>query len=58
VQDRELRLQGTAMYTREDVERAIALIDDGLIPLHRLITAEFPLAQAAERFACRAPAPS
>ena len=46
------------MYTREDVERAIALIDDGLIPLHRLITAEFPLAQAAERFACRAPAPS
>jgi hypothetical protein len=50
VQDRELRLQGTAMYTREDGERAIALIDDGLIPLHRLITAEFPLAQAAEAF--------
>jgi threonine dehydrogenase-like Zn-dependent dehydrogenase len=38
------------MYIREDVERAIALIDDGLIPLHRLITAEFPLAQAAEAF--------
>jgi L-iditol 2-dehydrogenase len=50
VQDRELRLQGTAMYVREDVERAIALIADGLIPLHRLVTAEFPLAQASEAF--------
>lgn len=50
VQDRELRLQGTAMYIREDVERAMALVGDGLIPSDRLITAEFPLAQAAEAF--------
>ncbi len=51
LQDRELRLQGTAMYVREDVERAIALIEQGLIPVHRLVTAEFPLSQAAEAFA-------
>ncbi len=50
VQDRELRLQGTAMYVREDVERAIALIEQGLIPVHRLVTAEFPLEAAAEAF--------
>ncbi len=29
VQDRELRLQGTAMYVRQDVERAIELIACG-----------------------------
>jgi threonine dehydrogenase-like Zn-dependent dehydrogenase len=33
VQDHELRLQGTAMYVREDVERAIALIaSEGVAP--------------------------
>ena len=50
IQDRELRLQGTAMYTREDVERAIALIADGAVPAARLVTAEYPLDRAAEAF--------
>ena len=50
IQDRELRIQGTAMYTREDVERAIALIAGGDVPAGRLVTAEFPLDQAAEAF--------
>ena len=50
IQDRELRLQGTAMYTREDVERAIGLIGRGDVPAARLVTAEFPLERAAEAF--------
>lgn len=50
VQDRELRLQGTAMYVRQDVERAIELIVDGHVPVDRLVTAEFPLAGAGQAF--------
>jgi L-iditol 2-dehydrogenase len=50
IQDRELRLQGTAMYTREDVERAIELIATRAVPAGRLVTAEFALEQAAEAF--------
>jgi L-iditol 2-dehydrogenase len=57
IQDRELRLQGTAMYTREDVERAIELIAGGDVPASRLVTAEFPLNQAAEAFAAAAAGP-
>jgi threonine dehydrogenase-like Zn-dependent dehydrogenase len=51
VQDRELRIQGTAMYIREDVERAIALIGNGAVPAGRLVTAEFPLDRVADAFA-------
>jgi 2-desacetyl-2-hydroxyethyl bacteriochlorophyllide A dehydrogenase len=50
VQDREVRLQGTAMYVRTDVEAAIGLIAAGQIPVDRLVTRSFPLAQAAEAF--------
>jgi 2-desacetyl-2-hydroxyethyl bacteriochlorophyllide A dehydrogenase len=50
VQDREIRLQGTAMYVREDVERAIELIAGGHVPAARLVTRSFPLAEAAEAF--------
>ncbi len=50
VQDRELRLQGTAMYTREDVERAIHLISGGQVPVGRLVTRSFPLDQAELAF--------
>ncbi len=57
IQDRELRLQGTAMYTREDVERAVGLIEGGVVPAARLVTAEFPLEQAAERFRRRRTVP-
>jgi L-iditol 2-dehydrogenase len=57
IQDRELRLQGTAMYTREDVQRAIELIAGGDVPASRLVTAELPLNQAAEAFAAAAAGP-
>ena len=50
VQDRELRLQGTAMYIREDVTAAIGLIEDGHVPVSRLVSAEFALDEAAEAF--------
>lgn len=50
VQDRELRIQGTAMYTGADVRRAIDLVAGGA-PVERLVTAELPLEQAAEAFA-------
>jgi 2-desacetyl-2-hydroxyethyl bacteriochlorophyllide A dehydrogenase len=50
VQDRELRLQGTAMYVREDVEEAIALIAGGRVPAARLVTARYGLEDAPEAF--------
>ena len=50
VQDRELRLQGTAMYVREDVERAIELIETGEVAAERLVTRTFPLEQAHQAF--------
>jgi 2-desacetyl-2-hydroxyethyl bacteriochlorophyllide A dehydrogenase len=50
IQDRELRLQGTAMYVRADVEAAIGLIAGGQIPVDRVVTQSFPLDQAAEAF--------
>ncbi|MDQ6605860.1 MAG: alcohol dehydrogenase catalytic domain-containing protein [Actinomycetota bacterium] len=50
VQDRELRLQGTAMYVRADVEQAIKLIAGGQVPAQRLVTRTFPLGQAELAF--------
>jgi 2-desacetyl-2-hydroxyethyl bacteriochlorophyllide A dehydrogenase len=51
VQDTELRLQGTAMYVREDVERAIELIAGRQVPASQLVTHTFPLADAIAAFA-------
>lgn len=51
VQDRELCLEGTLMYQREDVERAIALLRDGTVDLGPMIGARFALAEAAQAFA-------
>lgn len=50
IQDRELRLQGTAMYTREDVKLAIALIQSGDVPAARLVTSQFSFEHAADAF--------
>jgi 2-desacetyl-2-hydroxyethyl bacteriochlorophyllide A dehydrogenase len=50
VQDRELRLQGTAMYTREDVGRAIALIQSGDVPAARLVTSQYSFEDTVEAF--------
>jgi 2-desacetyl-2-hydroxyethyl bacteriochlorophyllide A dehydrogenase len=51
VQDREIRIQGSAMYVAEDVQRAIDLIGDHTVDAQRMVTATFPLERAAEAFA-------
>ena len=50
IQDRELRLQGTLMYQRPDVARAIDLIATGALDLGAMVGARYPLAEAAEAF--------
>lgn len=50
IQDREIRLAGSAMYVREDVLRAIELMADGVVPAGELVTATVPLADGAQAF--------
>jgi 2-desacetyl-2-hydroxyethyl bacteriochlorophyllide A dehydrogenase len=50
VQDRELRLQGTAMYVREDVSAAIDLITSGQVPADQLVSAVFAIEEAEKAF--------
>lgn len=50
VQDRELRLQGSLMYTSEDYREAIRLLSEGAIDAERMITSTFPLAQVERAF--------
>ena len=63
VQDREVRIQGSAMYVREDVARAIDLMVRGVVPAGRIVTLTLPLERAsrgvrrgAQRRACQGPA--
>jgi 2-desacetyl-2-hydroxyethyl bacteriochlorophyllide A dehydrogenase len=51
IQDREIRIQGSAMYTREDVLAAMRLIAEGEVDASSLVTRTFPLAEAAAGFA-------
>jgi L-iditol 2-dehydrogenase len=51
LQDREVRLQGSAMYVREDVVRAIDLMVRGVISIEEIVTLTLPLARAADGFA-------
>lgn len=48
---RELELIGARVYEREDFERAIALLDAGVIPADELITQTVSLADTADAFA-------
>jgi L-iditol 2-dehydrogenase len=50
IQDREVRIQGSAMYTGDDVRAAIDLVAREPA-VEGLVTARFPLADAAEAFA-------
>ncbi len=50
VQDWELTLRGTLMYTAQDYERAIELLADGTIDADRLITDRYPLAAVERAF--------
>ncbi|MFJ6465942.1 zinc-binding dehydrogenase [Streptomyces sp. NPDC091387] len=51
VQDREIRIEGTLMYTAEDYRTALGLITSGVIDTDAIITATFPLEDAAKAFA-------
>lgn len=47
VQDRELELLGTLMYTRPDFEEAMRLIANGTVRTETLISKRFPLAETS-----------
>jgi 2-desacetyl-2-hydroxyethyl bacteriochlorophyllide A dehydrogenase len=50
VQDRELHIEGSLMYTTEDVLWAIELMESGVIPVEEIVTATFRLDRAEEAF--------
>ena len=51
IQDLQVRIQGSATYTRDDLRRAIAMLEANLVSPVDLITARFPLTQADTAFA-------
>lgn len=51
VQDREIRIEGTLMYTADDYRSALDLIASGAIDTDAIITATYPLEHAAKAFA-------
>ncbi|MEV6162008.1 alcohol dehydrogenase catalytic domain-containing protein [Streptomyces sp. NPDC052052] len=51
VQDREIRIEGTLMYTSDDYRTALDLIASGSIGTDAIITATYPLEDAAQAFA-------
>ena len=50
VQDRELILAGTLMYTKKDYECAIRLVEQGLLNLDAMITHRFPFSAYPEAY--------
>ncbi|MBC7725596.1 MAG: alcohol dehydrogenase catalytic domain-containing protein [Burkholderiaceae bacterium] len=54
IQDRQLRIQGSATYLPDDYERAIAIIRSGGVTAEDFITRRFPLERVAEAFATSA----
>ncbi|QLH20092.1 zinc-binding dehydrogenase [Streptomyces sp. Rer75] len=51
IQDRELRIEGTLMYTDEDYRTAMSLIASGTVDTGEIVTATYALEDAAEAFA-------
>ncbi|UNZ16259.1 alcohol dehydrogenase catalytic domain-containing protein [Streptomyces sp. 891-h] len=51
VQDRELRIEGTLMYTAEDYRTAISLITSGAVDSDEIVTATYGLEEAGKAFA-------
>lgn len=50
IQDLQVRIQGSATYTREDVEQAISMLSSGLVDQDSIITAQYALTNVAEAF--------
>ncbi|MFF3373914.1 zinc-binding dehydrogenase [Streptomyces sp. NPDC002680] len=51
VQDREIRIEGTLMYTADDYRTAMSLITSGAVNTDDIVTATFPLEEAGKAFA-------
>lgn len=51
IQDRELTVIGSLMYTDEDVQEALSMLRLGGVPVDELVTASFPLSDVAAAFA-------
>ncbi|TQJ56283.1 zinc-dependent alcohol dehydrogenase [Streptomyces sp. SLBN-115] len=51
IQDREIRIEGTLMYTGDDYRTAMSLISSGAIDTAEIVTATYPLQDAAKAFA-------
>ncbi|RVX41080.1 2-desacetyl-2-hydroxyethyl bacteriochlorophyllide A dehydrogenase [Nonomuraea polychroma] len=51
VQDREIRVEGTLMYTAEDYRAAISLITLGAVDTSEIVTATYALEDAGDAFA-------
>ena len=54
LQDRQLRVQGSAVYLPADYTEAISLLAGGVIQTADFITAQYPLAEAAAAFGAAA----
>ena len=50
IQDWELRLQGCAAYTHEDIVRALEIASSGVLPVDELTSSDYPLEQVSEAF--------
>ncbi|MFE9771808.1 zinc-binding dehydrogenase [Streptomyces sp. NPDC005931] len=50
IQDREIRVEGSLMYTTEDYRGAMALIASGAVRATDVVTATYPLEEAARAF--------
>jgi 2-desacetyl-2-hydroxyethyl bacteriochlorophyllide A dehydrogenase len=51
VQDQEIRIEGSAMYVRQDVQRAFELLRSGAVPIEEIVTATYPLEQIEQAYA-------
>lgn len=50
IQDQQLKIQGCATYVAHDIDQAIELIGEGIIPVNDIITATVDLEEAATAF--------
>ena len=51
IQDLQVRIQGSATYTRDNYRESMAMLAAGLVSPDDFVTARYPLAQAADAFA-------
>lgn len=50
IQDAQVRIQGSATYVAEDIEKSLCLLAEGLVRSEDFVTGRFPLRQAALAF--------